>query len=135
LKSFLCIYKNRKNYASIIWVLPRVEEFASQTTSSVIVIVISVEVGLDFRVRVRVRVRLRIRLRDRDWLYLTPQTTQLADHMISSPLPEELPNNLIELKFNPVYTINIIIIYRGKIAKHDSVHINFCRLPRNSAIF
>jgi hypothetical protein len=43
-------------------------------------------------------------------------------------------NNLIELKFNPVYTINIIIIiYRGKIAKHDSV--NFCRLPRNSAIF
>jgi hypothetical protein len=43
-------------------------------------------------------------------------------------------NNLIELKFNPVYTINIII-YRGKIAKHDSVHINFCRLPRNSAIF
>jgi hypothetical protein len=43
-------------------------------------------------------------------------------------------NNLIEQKFNPVYTINIIIIYRGKIAKHDSIHINFSRLPRNSAI-
>jgi hypothetical protein len=48
-------------------------------------------------------------------------------------------NNLIELKFNPVYTINIIIIYRvasmmGR-PKHDSVHINFCRLPQNSAIF
>jgi hypothetical protein len=43
-------------------------------------------------------------------------------------------NNLIKLKLNPIYTINIIIIYRRKLAKHDSVHINFCRLPRNSAI-
>ena len=34
---------------------------------------------------------------------------------------------MIELKFD---TINIIIIYRRKIAKHDSVHINFCRLPQ-----
>jgi hypothetical protein len=41
-------------------------------------------------VEVRIRVRLRIRLRDRDLVYLTPQTTQLADHVISSPLPEEL---------------------------------------------
>jgi hypothetical protein len=32
------------------------------------------------------------------------------------------------MKLNPIYTINIIIIYRGKLAKHDSVHINFCRL-------
>ena len=53
-----------------------------------LVIVISVEVRV--RVRVRVMVRLRIRLRDRVGLYLTPQTTQLADHVISSPLPEEL---------------------------------------------
>ena len=37
----------------------------------------------------RVRVRLRIRLIEIG-LYLTPQTTQLADHVISSPLPEEL---------------------------------------------
>jgi hypothetical protein len=43
-------------------------------------------------------------------------------------------NNLIELKFDPV-SINIIIIYREKIAKHDSVHINFCFLPQNSAKF
>ena len=27
-------------------------------------------------------------------LYLTPQTTRLADHVISSPLPEELPEKL-----------------------------------------
>ena len=33
---------------------------------------------------------------------------------------------MIELKFD---TINIII-YRQKIPKHDSVHINFCRLPQ-----
>jgi hypothetical protein len=44
-------------------------------------------------------------------------------------------NNLIELNFNPVYTINIIITYRGKIAKHDTVHMNVCRFPQNSATF
>jgi hypothetical protein len=44
-------------------------------------------------------------------------------------------NNLIELNFNPVYTINIIITYRGKKAKHDTVHMNVCRFPQNSATF
>ena len=68
---------------------------------------ISVEVGLDFRVRVgvRVRVRLRIRLRDRDWVISDAQTTQLADHMISSPLPEELPTSEHLQSFNLVIII------------------------------
>ena len=33
-------------------------------------------------------------------------------------------NNLIELSINPVYTINIIITYRRKIAKHDTIHMH-----------
>jgi hypothetical protein len=33
-------------------------------------------------------------------------------------------NNLIELNINPVYTINIIITYRRKIAKHDTIHMH-----------
>jgi hypothetical protein len=55
-----------------------------------LVIVISVEVRVRVRVRARVMVRLRIRLRDRDWVISDATTTQLADHVISSPLPEEL---------------------------------------------
>jgi hypothetical protein len=57
--------------------------------------VISVEVRV--RVRVRVWVRVRIRLRDRDWVISDATTTQLADHVISSPLPEELVRRLNKL--------------------------------------
>jgi hypothetical protein len=63
--------------------------------------VISVEVRV--RVRVRVRVILRIRLRDRDWVIsdATNKTTQLADYVISSHLPEELAEELRARTGNP----------------------------------